>query len=159
MIPVVLQDVQFYDLLELQENAKMQFKINILRTTGTFEITLDNKMMCTGIINAIESTMIHSTNISVDNGINNLEDLNQGDIYSDLSLRGYNYCGLFRSLNTINISGKNGSIKWNNNWTTYLDCMLQAYVFDKNGVLILNNLEKVVINPNAFHEFTSEICK
>jgi hypothetical protein len=33
-------------------------------------------------------------------------DLNSKDIYKELRLRGYNYKGLFRSLNRVNIDGE-----------------------------------------------------
>jgi len=45
-----------------------------------------------------------------------------------LYLRCYEYSGLFRGINQIDINGTYGELKWNNEWISYLDTMLQVHL-------------------------------
>lgn len=70
------------------------------------------------------------------------------DIYKELSLRGYQYSGIFRSLKSASISGKKGHITWVGNWVTFLENMLQMMVLgmDTRNLYVPTKIQKIVID-------------
>ncbi|VEN52720.1 unnamed protein product, partial [Callosobruchus maculatus] len=50
------------------------------------------------------------------------------DIYKELKLRGYNYTGGFRHIQDYNLKDYRGHIKWDDNWVTFMDNMLQMKI-------------------------------
>lgn len=50
------------------------------------------------------------------------------EIYRELHLRGYNYRGLFKGIVNTDVTGSVGTIKWEDNWVTFIDKMLQMKI-------------------------------
>lgn len=59
--------------------------------------------------------------------INGME-LTSEDIYQLLNDRGYNYNGLFRSIECSNVQMDLAALVWQNNWVTFIDSLLQLNV-------------------------------
>ena len=70
------------------------------------------------------------------------------DVYKELRLRGYNYQGMFRSIEECDVSGIRGKIKWDNKWVPFLDSLLQVKILqiDTRGTIVPTGLEKLSIN-------------
>lgn len=77
------------------------------------------------------------------------EHMTARDIYKELRLRGYQYSGWFRGLQSASISGKKGHIIWKRNWITFMDAMLQMYAigYDTRDLYVPTSIRKLVINP------------
>ena len=45
-------------------------------------------------------------------------------------------------------TGLTGKIRWSNNWVTFMDCMLQAWIFvdDTRSLFIPTEIQKLTIN-------------
>lgn len=77
------------------------------------------------------------------------EVMNAKDIYKELKLRGYQYHGAFRGLTSASSKGECGHIAWEQNWVTFMDCMLQMQILrtDTNSLLVPTEIQKVVLDP------------
>lgn len=86
------------------------------------------------------------------------------DIYKEFRLRGYQYSGLFRGIKTSSVTGKEAMIKWSNNYTAFLDNMLQLGLIstDTRNLFIPTGIKKIVIDvdhhKNELQEMTEEKC-
>lgn len=71
------------------------------------------------------------------------------DIYKELRLRGYQYSGLFRSLKSASVTGKNGHITWTGNWVAFMDNMLQMMILRHNSrsLFVPTKIRKFIIDP------------
>ncbi|CAH0732088.1 unnamed protein product, partial [Brenthis ino] len=71
------------------------------------------------------------------------------DIYELLHTRGYNYTHDFRSIYSSNFSLTEAQIKWQNNWITFIDGMLQLSALSCN--------HKMICMPEAFSKLTIDV--
>lgn len=71
------------------------------------------------------------------------------DIYKELKLRGYQYSGMFRGIQSVSSMGERGQIVWEQNWVAFMDCMLQVKILgmDTNGLYVPTEIKKLVIDP------------
>lgn len=82
---------------------------------------------------------------------NEEEVLETKDIYKELKLRGYQYSGLFRSLHSASVSGKNGHVEWKRDWVAFMDNILQMKILalDTRGLFVPTGIRKLIIDINA----------
>lgn len=85
--------------------------VSLLLTTGAFEITEAGKVKCSGKITAanpdddvITKLPIRSREEPMKDG-DWFKELNGGDIYKELRLRGYEYGGLFKGIVSTKATG------------------------------------------------------
>lgn len=71
------------------------------------------------------------------------------DFYKELRLRGYHYDGEFKSVVEARGDGLGGKIKWNLNFASFMDCMLQLLIIakDTRDLIIPTGIDRIVINP------------
>ncbi len=80
----------------------------VSRSTNDFSITESGDTVVTGRIHVLQSEERGSVNISTSNEDEQTEEIRKNaDIYKEMSLRGYEYSGLFRGLNYLNQKGIN----------------------------------------------------
>ncbi len=60
---------------------------------------------------------------------------------------------------TLCPAGERGSIKWNENWTTFLESLLQLHLLrlPKQQHYAINHIEKIVIDPRKHMDLISNI--
>lgn len=77
------------------------------------------------------------------------EYMNTKDIYKELRIRGYQYSGLFQALNNVSVTAKMGHIRWSDNWTAFMDNMLQMKIMsiDSRSLFVPTKIRKLVIDP------------
>lgn len=82
----------------------------------------------------------------------------ENDFYKEMRLRGYNHKGLFRTVAEARDDGLEGKIQWKNNWTTFIDCMLQFEVLmkDTRNLVLPTKFRKLIINPMIQREVLSQ---
>lgn len=75
--------------------------------------------------------------------------LQEPDFYKEMRLRGYYHRGLFRAIKEIRDDGLTGKVKWNADWTTFMDCLIQFQVLmrDTRMLILPTNVRKMVIDP------------
>lgn len=73
----------------------------------------------------------------------------ENDFYKEMRLRGYNHKGLFRTVVEARDDGLEGLIQWKNNWTAFIDCLLQFEVLmrDTRNLVLPTKFRKLVIDP------------
>ncbi|CAF3488066.1 unnamed protein product, partial [Rotaria sp. Silwood1] len=153
---VLFEQVQIHRATICSLTNKIIFYVNILPTNGTFEIIENNTIIVTGRISLSEQLKMQKFHkqIKFDDTNKNLQ---TNEIYRDFNLRGYEYSGLFRGINQINIDGTYGELKWNNDWISYIDTMLQVHLITSQGLQLPTRIDSLRIDPKFHLESISSL--
>lgn len=95
--------------------------------SGQFEITENGITVVSGVVRDVEYSDSAAHECSESEPFD--EDsvvLERKDFYKELRLRGYHYQHLFQGIERARGDGRQGLIKWNDNWPAFLDAMLQV---------------------------------
>ncbi|KAK9875949.1 hypothetical protein WA026_011050 [Henosepilachna vigintioctopunctata] len=70
------------------------------------------------------------------------------DVYKELRLRGYNYKGAFKAIEEVNCDATIAYIKWEGNWVTFMDNMLQVKILqlDTRLLYVPTGIKKLTID-------------
>lgn len=63
--------------------------------------------------------------------------MQERDFYKELRLRGYHYSGAFRSVLEARGDGLYGKVRWDLNWISFMDCLLQINILSKDSRSLL----------------------
>ncbi|XP_049870464.1 fatty acid synthase-like [Pectinophora gossypiella] len=160
---VVFEDVYFQRATNMPKDGIIEFTIVIHKGNGKFEIIENGTPVVTGRIyekkhvrqefRAIPPESKDETVISVSKRMYNK------DFYKELSLRGYQYSGLFRGVMECEVDGKRGRLLWANNWVSFLDTMLQVKIVahDTRLLYVPTRIEKISIDVDAHYEITNKL--
>ncbi|XP_072763175.1 fatty acid synthase-like [Anoplolepis gracilipes] len=154
-LPIVFEDVNFLRSTILSKENPVNLTFMIEKGSNKFEIIEKDNAVVTGKIRVpvnIENEKIYTT--FIDRNDNDKEEMTMKDIYKELKLRGYQYMGEFRGLESASITGKNGHIVWSDNWVTFMDCMLQMMILGQNtrSLFVPTKIRKMVIDPKSHIE-------
>ncbi|KAI5632208.1 acyl transferase domain-containing protein [Phthorimaea operculella] len=126
-LSVEFRDVTFHNEPILFEDQSLHLSVLLQRGGGRFEVTYEHGIIADGYIEAIitfnEISDILKDSVDVDS-----MELNNDDIYRLLFEKGYQYRDDFRSIHKANMSLNMASLKWKNNWVTFLDGIIQMNV-------------------------------
>lgn len=77
------------------------------------------------------------------------KELLSDDFYKEMSLRGYQYSGQFKSVTESSFDGYEGKLKWNENWISFIDCLLHFCVLEKDNrqLKLPTKIRKLTIDP------------
>lgn len=119
----------------MTKGQPVEFNIMVHTGTGRFEITENSTAVVTGKITAVEK-MAPLTDLgplpNTDFPI-----MQERDFYKELRLRGYHYSGAFRSVVEARADGLSGKVKWDLNWISFMDCLLQINILAKDSRSLL----------------------
>lgn len=129
----------------------------LLLGSGFFQVTTKNEiLLCSGILQVTDvpdknCIQVHENDETI------YQDLSESDVYTELQMRGLQYTGPFRTIRKSSTSGSKGTLLWNDNWTTFLDGMMQMYVFgnDIKKSQVPFKIRKIVINLKLHEEIIS----
>lgn len=160
-LPVIIQDVQFHRATILPKEGSVKFLINIFEGSGEFEICEGGSVAVSGKIFVPENVEKEQLNLpkpQIKDEIDVLP-LNSADVYKELRLRGYDYEGIFRGVVEADNRGVNGKLKWESNWISFIDTMLQFSILGQNTreLYLPTRLQKIIINPKLHVEQVSEL--
>ncbi|KAJ3652394.1 hypothetical protein Zmor_018363 [Zophobas morio] len=132
-IPVLFENCKFLKALTVPKSGYVKLLITIQKGT-----------VCPNA-NQQQIDWPHLTSFSDDQ----LENLKQDEIYRELCLRGYSYSGLFKAIKRCNIKASIGVIKWEDNWCTFMDNMLQMKILgiDTRLLYVPVGIKKIIIDP------------
>ncbi|XP_017298475.1 fatty acid synthase-like [Diaphorina citri] len=120
-VGVRFEDLRFLKPTVLSPEGTVRLKVTILPSSGRFEITENDAIVVEGKVQVLpeqdSQKPLSTTSFELT--------LPQEDIYKELNLRGYNYEGLYQGLVEANTEGTVGRLDWNNDWTSYIDTVLQ----------------------------------
>lgn len=85
--------------------------------------------------------------------------LQERDFYKELRLRGYHYSGAFRSVQEARGDGLSGKVKWDLNWISFMDCLLQINILakDSRNLVLPTRIEKMRINAKDHMALTANL--
>lgn len=158
--PVIIENAKFHRATILPKSGSVKFLVNIFEGTGEFELCEGGSVAVSGRIYSPEDVtkeVLELPKIKSKNQPKNFN-LATSDIYKELRLRGYEYTGLFRGVSESDNYGNTGKLKWNNNWITFIDTMLQFSILGKNvkQLLLPTRIQRMVINPKQHLEFLAK---
>ncbi|KAJ9600111.1 hypothetical protein L9F63_009587 [Diploptera punctata] len=152
--PVIFKNLRFHRATNIPKEGNIEFTIALQRVSGKFEIMEGGAIVVSGRVHSpedISQEMVDVESLEEElekKQVNGLIDLNSRDIYKELRLRGYNYCGLFRSLVSVDNKAERGIIKWCDNWIAFMDNMLQMKILqgDSRCLFVPTFMRKVTID-------------
>lgn len=145
-VDVEFEDIRFLRATALTPGQEVELTIMIHYGTGNFEVSEGSTSIVTGIIREIqdpepltELPPIEPSDYSV---------MKQDDFYKELRIRGYQYSGVFKSVCEARADGLCGKIKWNMNWVSFMDCILQMNILqrDSRSLILPTRIQKLRIN-------------
>nr|XP_023029483.1 fatty acid synthase-like [Leptinotarsa decemlineata] len=145
ILHVVFENCKFMRATTVPNKGILKLKVVLSTVSGNFEILEGDSTVMSG--------RMYETYEGVDEPIcgtrsdgSNLT-MKTKDIYKELTLRGYNYKGEFRSIVECNASATEGRIRWHDNWVAFLDNMLQMKILgtDSRLLYVPTFIERVVI--------------
>ncbi|XP_077295535.1 fatty acid synthase-like [Arctopsyche grandis] len=149
-VSVVFEDVRFERASNIPKEGDLQFMITIQKKSGNFEITESNAVVVTGKVYAKKDVSQYYGQLEdPDECIGPFaRNLSTKDFYKEMRLRGYNYSGVFRGLHSCSVDGTRGLLRWENNWVTFMDTMLQIKIIgiDSRGLYVPTKIEKLSID-------------
>lgn len=85
--------------------------------------------------------------------------LSKPDFYKELKLRGYQYVNDFQVVTEIRGDASYSKLKWNKNWVTFLDGLLQTQILgsDSRSIQLPTRVRKMIINPREMAKHNSEV--
>ncbi|XP_076103743.1 fatty acid synthase-like [Mytilus galloprovincialis] len=145
-LPVKFENVAIHATTLMPNEGKVKFKVNIMESTGTFEISENDTLKCSGSISVLSSP-VKEVNMDQKEEFQ----LTSKDVYKELRLRGYEYDGEFRGILNANIEGSRGELAWIDNWISYLDTMLQIWILctGEHCLRLPTRIAAVSIDPKA----------
>ncbi|XP_047362256.1 fatty acid synthase-like [Vespa velutina] len=160
-LSIVIENVKFNRANTIPKEGKLVMIVMIQKGSGNFEVVEGGLAIVTGSIRV--ATNLLKEKIPLDlikaNIDSEEEELDAKDIYKELKLRGYQYSGLFRSLNSASVSGKKGHVEWKNNWVAFLDNILQMKILaiDTRGLFVPTGIRKLIIDTKAHQRYLQSL--
>lgn len=163
-LPVVFDNVQFHRATIMPKEGKVKFFVNIMEGTGNFEIVEGGTVAVSGRIYEPEDVTKEMLDLPepYTEAENDLLMLTENDIYKDLRLRGYDYFGMFRGMHEAENRGNKGTLKWENNWISFMDTMLQFSILGQSlrELYLPTRLQRAIIDPKMhMDKLTDQKCK
>lgn len=156
-ITVCFEDVKFIRATNVPRDSDLLLTIMIQKGTGNFEILESGEAVVTGHISIIKNSskeFLALEPLKATTGENILP-LTTRDVYKELRLRGYNYQGEFKGIMECDVTGQIAKIQWNNNWTAFMDNLLQLQIIteDKRGLFVPTSIQRLLVDPKKHNEF------
>ncbi|XP_077520061.1 fatty acid synthase-like [Amblyomma americanum] len=125
-VPVTFENVTLHRAIILPRRGPVRLVVNIMRASGEFEICEAGKVAANGRIRMAEEEEKILFKETPEPPVEAVTyELDTKDIYKEFRLRGYEYGGSFQGILQADLEGSFGKIKWEDNWVTFLDSMLQ----------------------------------
>lgn len=132
---VEFEDIRFLRATGITKGQPIEFNIMVHTGTGQFEITENSTAVVTGRIVEVEK-MGPLTELPP-LAPSDFPIMQERDFYKELRLRGYHYSGAFRSVMEARGDGLYGKVKWDLNWVSFMDCLLQINILAKDSRSLL----------------------
>ncbi|KAK0083564.1 hypothetical protein PV325_008602 [Microctonus aethiopoides] len=155
-VSVVFRNIKFLRATMLPKEGIVTLSVMIQKGTGRFEVGEGGEAVATGRIHFTQNPSTEKINPSLpdDDGT---EQIASRDFYKELTLRGYQYEGLFKGIKCSTINGSRGRLEWTNNWVAFMENMLQMQIFgiDSRNLVVPTGIQKLIIDTEEHYE---QIC-
>lgn len=157
-VNVEFEDIRFLRATPMAKGETIELNITILRGTGQFSVTDGSTAVVTGIIT--EVTKVHPlTTLPSPPPESDYPMLQSHDFYKELRLRGYHYEGGFKGVKEVRGDGMCAKVKWDSNWISFLDCLLQVQIVanDSRSLILPTRIQKLRINATDHIRMASQL--
>ncbi|XP_050503912.1 fatty acid synthase-like [Diabrotica virgifera virgifera] len=157
-IPVIFENIKLLRAVVLTEENNVEFVFNVMRKSGNFEIYEGGTVVVTGKIRTptdVSSEFIYKDFDKIRHKSDAELELETTDVYKEFLMRRYHYRNLFKSILKCNLDGTAGKVSWNENFTSFIDCIMQLKILNFKDRYALNvpvSIKKLVIDPNIHYE-------
>ncbi|GLV33211.1 Fatty acid synthase 3 [Carabus blaptoides fortunei] len=150
-LPVIFENIKYHKTTYIpSKDGCVYLNVMIQKSSGKFEIVECDTAIVTGRAYVPEdiSKELIELPILVPEKKDYYVPLNSHDIYKELRLRGYNYSGIFRGLESCDTTATIGHVLWKDNWVSFIDSMmqLQALQADTRGLFLPTFIDRLVID-------------
>ncbi|GAB6033129.1 hypothetical protein CHUAL_012739 [Chamberlinius hualienensis] len=149
-MPVIIENLILHQPTILNASSVTTLAVGIMDCGGHFEISEGGSLVATGKIYEPEDPALqYKDEIKVSQESSEYLKLKTEDFYKELRQRGYVYGPIFQNILEIDNRATNGTVRWDGNWVTFLDTLLQVNLIGRQtrGVLLPTSLEYLKINP------------
>uniref|UniRef100_T1H7Z0 Carrier domain-containing protein n=1 Tax=Rhodnius prolixus TaxID=13249 RepID=T1H7Z0_RHOPR len=158
-VPIVFENVRFHRATNLSKDGSIDFIVIVQKVSGKFEVVEGGAAIVTGttyVPQDVSSEMIELQERCPPSEY----PMSANDIYKELRLRGYQYKGLFRALNKLNMDESCAKIVWSNNWVTFMDNMLQMKIIfeETRGLFVPTAIERLTIDPKKHLQICNQLA-
>ncbi|KAL1462250.1 hypothetical protein WDU94_014101, partial [Cyamophila willieti] len=154
-VGVQFEDVRFLKPTVLSPEGTVHLKVTILPSSGRFEITENSTLIVDGKVALLSKDetppkLLQEISPSFEKTLT----LHREEIYKELNLRGYNYEGIYQGLIESNAEGISGKVEWSNDWTAYIDTILQFRLLSlpHRDLRLPTSIQRVRIQPKLRHD-------
>ncbi|KAM6164687.1 fatty acid synthase [Rhynchocyon petersi] len=151
-MPVVFEDVTLHQATILPRTGNTVLEVRLLEASCTFEVSESGNLTVSGKVYQWEKP--DSKLFDIRDGLTPADPsatfhLDQGDMYKELRLRGYDYGPHFQSILEANLEGSTGKVLWKDNWVTFMDAMLQMFIlgFSQRSLRLPTRIGAIYIDP------------
>ncbi|XP_044262250.1 fatty acid synthase-like [Tribolium madens] len=147
-LPIVFENCKFVRATTIPKSGFITFSVSLQKTSGIFEITENNNLVVTGrVYTPSEINFINLPELELRNDSKDV--LDESDVYKELYLRGYNYTGFFKGIVKCKVDASVGLIRWENNWVSFMDKMLQMKLLELDSRLLFVpiGVDRISIDP------------
>ncbi|XP_066247499.1 fatty acid synthase-like [Euwallacea similis] len=124
---IVFENLQFRKALIVPKIGSVPLHGMVQRGSGEFEISSGKDIIVTGKLTFPQPSdqfMLNTNNVEDEE---DSVELSGSEVYNELHHRGHKYTGIFKAIKSITLTEKGsiGVAQWNNQWTTFLEAMIQ----------------------------------
>ncbi|XP_045425730.1 fatty acid synthase [Lemur catta] len=154
-MPVVFEDVTLHQATILPKTGTVPLEVRLMEASRTFEVSENGNLIVSGKVYQWEDpdprVFDHPEDLAPADP--RALRLSQADLYKELRLRGYDYGPHFQGLLDGSLEGTSGRLLWRDNWVTFLDTMLQAFILaaGQRSLLLPTRIGAIHIDP-ATHQ-------
>lgn len=156
VINVEFEDIQFLRATAITPDVDVELTIMVHYGNGSFEVSEGSTSIVTGTIREIENCSLSELP-----PLNNSDYpvLGTEDFYKELRLRGYNYTDAFQNVLEARSDGLYGKIKWDMNWVSFMDCILQIGILsrDTRTLMLPTRIQKFRINAKEHMTWSGQL--
>nr|XP_050029751.1 fatty acid synthase-like [Dermacentor andersoni] len=151
-VPVVFEDIALCRATILPKTGFVRFQVTMMPVSGEFEVCEAGTVVAKGRIRKAEEgeRLLHSDPPGVPSE-SVAYDLDTADVYKELRLRGYEYYGGFQGILKADMQKPYGKLRWEDNWVTFLDSMLQLSILGEpqRSFMLPVRIQSCTIEPGV----------
>ncbi|XP_075976879.1 fatty acid synthase-like [Anticarsia gemmatalis] len=146
---VVFKDIQFYAEVTIKPDVPLRLTISISRGNNKFEVSQDDTRIASGIVSTVKKLKFYAeADKPKEDSFEEEIILDSEDVYRILKSRGYSYNGAFQSIQQSNLDRDEALIRWNKDWISFLDSLIQLNTImrDHDGISTPKFIRKLRIS-------------
>ncbi|XP_063923356.1 fatty acid synthase-like isoform X1 [Zophobas morio] len=152
-LPVVFENVKIMRPILLSKRSNVVLNVNVFKSSGYFEIceVKEAVLLSAGrihFVERIEDEFLDYSHLTPNN--NSGAKISKDDFYQHMHLRGYSYDGLFLGVQSADLDSNCATLRWYDNWTSFMDVMVH-YVLgvETSGLCLPIKFDKIIVDPRT----------